>query len=529
MSGGGGSNSTTTVQKADPWVGMQPQMLDYYRQVGNFFSGAQPSTTTLQGAQGSAPSLPPNIQQLQQTDPSTYARYLQMFGSGTGGTGAQTITTPGSPAGQMPQFFPGSTLADQSWDTQHAQNWNEARALSGSPLLRDAQALNEQTVEGNYLNQADSALHNSAFFRDNANYINDSLAGTYARRAEQQLASDPWRSAGINLANNTAGGQYVNEANQFFNQDQNIAAGTDLARFTAGGNFLGANPYLNQAYSSATRPIIEQWRDVINPGIASQFAAAGRYGSGAQRDMLERGTSQLGNVLGDTASNIYGTAYENERNRMQASIDPLLRAGQMNLSNRDAERSRQQASIDPLMRAGEFAANNRLAERGLQQQAVGMGQQYGQMQMQAREAERQRQQAAMLAAPGMAQADYYDIDRLAGVGAQRDARSQEALNADIARWDYNQSEPLRRLEAYNALLQGGGGLGFGSNTSRATGPGSSGGGLMGALGGAATAAGVGGALGVTGLAAGTGGLAAMGPPGWAVLGLGALAGSGLFS
>lgn len=529
MSGGGGGGDTTTVQKSDPWAGMQPQLLDYYNQVGRFFGGTPSQTTTSTTGGGTSvaanPQLSAQLAALKAQNPADYDRYMSMNPQIAQQLSGQTTTTttPGQPAGQMPQYYPGSTvLPEASWDTRHAENWMEQRALAGSPLTNAAKRLNEVTAAGDYVKIGENAIYDSPFFRDNANYINDSLGGTYINRAQQQLANDPSRQQALGLAGNTAAGQYVNEANQFFNQDQNIAAGTGLARSTAEGDYLGANPYLNAAYRSATRPVIEQWRNEINPNIASQFAAGGRYGSGAQRDMLERGTGQLGNVLGDTASSIYGTAYENERNRMQASINPLLQAGQMNLSNRDAERARQQASGQQLMGASEFAANNRLAERGLQQQAVGMGQQYGQMQMQARENERQRQQSSMLFAPQLAQADYYDIDRLAQAGASRDARSQQALNADIARWDYNQSEPLRRLEAYNALLQGGGGLGFGSQTSKAS-QASSGGGFntMGALGGAASGYATGGAL-----AAAMGGGAMFGPIG---LGIGALVGSGLFS
>jgi hypothetical protein len=84
---------------------------------------------------------------------------------------------------------------------------------------------------------------------------------------------------------------------------QNILSGQYLDPST--------NPYLQQAYERAAGG--------VQSNIASQFAKAGRYGSGAM-------TETLGKSLGDIASQIYGGAYQQERARQlqAAQLAPQL-------------------------------------------------------------------------------------------------------------------------------------------------------------------------------------------------------------
>jgi len=62
--------------------------------------------------------------------------------------------------------------------------------------------------------------------------------------------------------------------------------------------------------------------------------------------------------------------------------------------------------------------------------------------------ERSMQNQAAQNAPTMAQADYYDIDRLAGVGKTAEDYSKTALQADIDRFNYQQNLPYQKLSQY---------------------------------------------------------------------------------
>jgi len=68
--------------------------------------------------------------------------------------------------------------------------------------------------------------------------------------------------------------------------------------------------------------------------------------------------------------------------------------------------------------------------------------------------ERNRMQQATLAAPGLAQADYADIGQLGAVGAAREAKSQQQLSDEVARWQFEQMEPERVLGTRSAIIQG---------------------------------------------------------------------------
>lgn len=76
----------------------------------------------------------------------------------------------------------------------------------------------------------------------------------------------------------------------------------------------GANPYLDKMYGRAA----EQVQNSVN----SNFSAAGRYGSGAQTDVLSQN-------LGDMATQMYGGAYENDQNRRMAAIGMAPQFGNM--------------------------------------------------------------------------------------------------------------------------------------------------------------------------------------------------------
>lgn len=114
------------------------------------------------------------------------------------------------------------------------------------------------------------------------------------------------------------------------------------------------------------------------------------------------------------------------------------------------------------------------------------------------EAERGRQGSAALAAPGMAQADYADAQQLGQVGAQREELGGRVLTDSINRWDFEQNNPQRKLQNYQAAISGNMGGTQTSTTPLYRNQ------AAGALGGASTGAGLGLALQQLGLTGGSG-------------------------
>ena len=115
---------------------------------------------------------------------------------------------------------------------------------------------------------------------------------------------------------------------------------------------------------------------------------------------------------------------------------------------------------------GSTRSNASMAGRygsGAQNQLEGMSQQNlanslanaaGQASYQNYAAERARQEAASGNAPGLSQARYQDVNQLLKLGQIGEGYSQEALQADIDRYNYNQNLPYQQLANYSSLIQG---------------------------------------------------------------------------
>ena len=68
--------------------------------------------------------------------------------------------------------------------------------------------------------------------------------------------------------------------------------------------------------------------------------------------------------------------------------------------------------------------------------------------------ERARQQAATMAAPGMAQADYQDIQNLLAAGQAQEGYTGQQLQSDIARFNFGQQAPQQNLATFLSGVYG---------------------------------------------------------------------------
>lgn len=114
MSSGGGTSTTTTTEQTGPWSPQQPYLLDAFAQARDQYYGANPIT----GPNG-----------IQMPDPNA-----------------------------TPQYFPGSTVAPLSPETQQALQLQADRGRAGSPLLSTAQSEAERTLAGDYLSAGNPYL-----------------------------------------------------------------------------------------------------------------------------------------------------------------------------------------------------------------------------------------------------------------------------------------------------------------------------------------------------------------------------------
>ena len=194
-----------------------------------------------------------------------------------------------------------------------------------------------------------------------------------------------------NLFNNLPTSAYTQQstdalAGQVNNQGSLLNQSLGLAGKTVNGDFLGANPYVQQAYqgaadqatraySSAVDPSMRQyqsqmtgnlqnyqsslennmsqWQNAISPGIDAQFAMGGRLGSGLFANARNEGETNVARQFSDAQSDMarsFGDAQSNQAQYLADSNDALARnltntAGQMYYQNYSDERGRQNAAM----------------------------------------------------------------------------------------------------------------------------------------------------------------------------------------
>jgi hypothetical protein len=161
--------------------------------------------------------------------------------------------------------------------------------------------------------------------------------------------------------------------------------------------FAGAtNPYLDATFNRAA--------DQVQNRLQSSFAAAGRN-TGAAR-------APAALELNDLANQVYGGAYEQDRNRSLSELQQMRGIGATGFENA------QNRALDDIQQ-----------QRGLQL-------------------------ANAQIAPQLAAQDYADLSALEGVGRSNEDLRQQMLDSDIERFNYYEQAPQINLDRYLQRITG---------------------------------------------------------------------------
>jgi hypothetical protein len=101
---------------------------------------------------------------------------------------------------------------------------------------------------------------------------------------------------------------------------QGILDAQNVAQNTARGDYLNNNPYIDATFNKAADAVTRQFRTGTTPGVDSNAALQGMYGSGAHQWQRETADRAYGDTLGNLATDIYGGNYNNERNRQMTAV-----------------------------------------------------------------------------------------------------------------------------------------------------------------------------------------------------------------
>lgn len=478
-SGGGGSS--TTVQKADPWTGVQPYLTQGYQQLSQLYGGSGP-----QYYPGATTVAPHWMEQA--------------------GIDAQNQATP--QINQLGQYGAQNNINMMNTTNQAAGTGYNAAQMGIDGMLGIAQ----QGASGNAMaNNASSALAGygtggalSAGTAGTAGAINNlgatsNLTGSGAATAQNAA----------NYLTNFAGGPDLGVGGQ---------ASADAVRGLIAAGDPSTNQYVSNAIDSAIRPVTQQFQEQVMPAIKSGAIDAGQMGS--SRQGIAEGIAARGyqDTVGDISSNMMNSAYNQGLSAMQAggqlgqsmvgqALGAGLNAGQLgqNMLNSGIAAAGTSGSLGQGMVNSALGALGQSGSLGAQ-----LGGQAGSLYSGIAGAGNSMLGTGIT---GMGQASALNqgaqqglltggqVQQQLGQGMTADAQAQR--DAEVNRWNYNQNLPYTMIQDYLAALNGAQG---GQTTSQQSGGSSNR--LTGALGGAATGAALGSVvpgLG-TGIGAGVGAL-----------------------
>ena len=138
--------------------------------------------------------------------------------------------------------------------------------------------------------------------------------------AGYQWFTDPTTGGRSTVAPLTAQTQnLVGRVTNLANQPNILNPAEDYARAAMSGQYLTpeSNPYLAQMATAASQAARDQFLTSSIPGLSSRFGMSGRTGSPGMANAYEQLSAGYGRGIADIATNLYGTAYENERQRQQ--------------------------------------------------------------------------------------------------------------------------------------------------------------------------------------------------------------------
>jgi len=156
-------------------------------------------------------------------------------------------------------------------------------------------------------------------------------------------------------------------------------------------------------------------------------AAQGQQLSSIQGDYLSAGNPYFSSMMSAAAAPVI-SEYEKATQNINSNASQAGRYGSGAQAQMQSDATSNLA--DALARQGaQLAYQNYGQERGYQNQAVAN-------------------------APQLAQADYGDINQLMNVGKTKEAYDLQALQGDIARYDYGQNAPQAQLNSYLSAAYG---------------------------------------------------------------------------
>lgn len=375
-----------------------------------------------------------------------------------------------------PQYYGGSTVAPFSPVTEQGMSQFYNTAAQGSPLPSQGQDYLSGVLSGGY---TPNPTQGFAGLNSLASGNNAMMNNPYGYELDPQgyMLSPGAFSA-------SAPSNMLDKVD--FNKVGDVSVGNEHLQNVQGGNFLGSNPYLDSAYNSAASRVTDNFNKSVLPGLNATFGAGGRTGSGLHEQSLNNAANTLGQNLGDMANSMYSSAYQFERGNQDQAATNLMDADLAAKLGNQQTRFGAESTNANLSGTGLNAATNASIASMNAQLGAGQGNQgffqnlalgnqglYGDLSLGNQNAWNQglnnmfnasnalgnhyfsglnNMNNAVNSIPTIQNANYFDANQMMNLGNTIDAKAQDYINADKARWDFNETQPYNMLDWYMQAL-----------------------------------------------------------------------------
>lgn len=252
------------------------------------------------------------------------------------------------------------------------------------------------------------------------------------------------------------------------------------------------NPYLAQLSANIGRSTSDNYLRNIAPQISSGAQLAGQFGGSRHGVVEANALRDLNRGVSDSVTNLYGNAYNNAQTAKNSAALSLSgqesgeRVSQAQIAQQaalaqaqiQAQKEMAQAQMDyqaqrdnqlAALQLGGLAIQDKLGTGNLNLNSDELALRgtlgAGDLNLRADNQNFNQQAAGVGLLQQAAQQPVANAQGLLGIGALQQQNTQNQINADKARWDYNQSAPWQNLSNYGGLLTGSANLGATSTQS----------------------------------------------------------------
>jgi hypothetical protein len=204
------------------------------------------------------------------------------------------------------------------------QGFEQAQQLFGTPLQyfpRSTVAPLSQQTRG-AINQIVGQSQANPFLTAAGNYFNQSVGGGFLPTPNQQPGGTlpGMMTPGSSTQDGTYGVAPIRSdqlPSGWSTAPGSQAAGTQAPTTPQMQQMSTTNPFLDAMYDAATAASTRSFTQNVIPNIGAKFGMSGRSGSPGMMNAIQSAATGYGEGMGNLAANLYGNAYEQERQRQQ--------------------------------------------------------------------------------------------------------------------------------------------------------------------------------------------------------------------